>query len=229
MGATKVQLTLSILESNPRLDTVVVSDADTVWLRDPAPYLAQHPAADWFISTDCLSARTEAAWAPGHNQPRCGHVPGNIWGRAYNTGGCTGGQAVAAAAGARAAPCCPAPRASTTVPRQPCWPHLTRPSPSSDPALRRRVCGAQPRRRARHAGRLARLSAGPAAHHHGGCSLVCGRAAALFVCVFRGCGLGSAAHREHGFSGAKLQPYAARLAGHAPPSRTPSRPLHESK
>lgn len=34
----------------------MVSDADTVWLRDPSDYLAQHPSADWFISTDCLSA-----------------------------------------------------------------------------------------------------------------------------------------------------------------------------
>lgn len=28
----------------------------------------------------------EAAWAPAHNEPRCGHIPGNVWGRAYNTG-----------------------------------------------------------------------------------------------------------------------------------------------
>ena len=60
--------------------------ADTVWLRDPAPYLDQHPSADWFISTDCLSHDIEAAWQPGHNQPRCGHIAGNVWGRAYNTG-----------------------------------------------------------------------------------------------------------------------------------------------
>ena len=25
-------------------------------------------------------------WAPRHNQPRCGHVAGNSWGRAFNTG-----------------------------------------------------------------------------------------------------------------------------------------------
>ena len=63
-----------------------VRPADTVWLRHPQQYFDQRPAADWFISTDCLSHEVEAAWRPQHNQPRCGHVPGNIWGRAYNTG-----------------------------------------------------------------------------------------------------------------------------------------------
>lgn len=29
--------------------------ADVVWIRDPAAYLDQHPGADWFVSTDCLS------------------------------------------------------------------------------------------------------------------------------------------------------------------------------
>jgi len=58
-----------------------------VWLRDPSEYLlGTHPTADMFISTDCLSYEVEAAWQPGHNQPRCGHVPGNGWGRAFNTG-----------------------------------------------------------------------------------------------------------------------------------------------
>lgn len=38
----------------------MVSDSDTSWLRDPSDYLAQHPSADWFISTDCLSA--EVGW-----------------------------------------------------------------------------------------------------------------------------------------------------------------------
>ena len=60
--------------------------ADTVWLRDPTPYLDQHPSADWFVSTDCLSHAIEAAWQPAHNQPRCGHIAGNVWGRAWNTG-----------------------------------------------------------------------------------------------------------------------------------------------
>ncbi|EFN57248.1 expressed protein [Chlorella variabilis] len=86
MGAAKIQLTLSILEGGGGVDTVVVSDSDTVWLRHPQQYFDQRPAADWFISTDCLSHEVEAAWRPQHNQPRCGHVPGNIWGRAYNTG-----------------------------------------------------------------------------------------------------------------------------------------------
>ncbi|PRW57844.1 glycosyltransferase family 77 [Chlorella sorokiniana] len=86
MGATKVNLALSLLQANNSIDTVVVSDADAVWLHDPRPYFQQHPAADWLISTDCLSVTVEEQWAPGHQQPRCGHIPGNIWGRAYNTG-----------------------------------------------------------------------------------------------------------------------------------------------
>lgn len=86
MGATKVNLALSLLQANNSINTVVVSDADTVWLHDPRPYFRQHPAADVLISTDCLSATVEQQWAPGHQQPRCGHIPGNIWGRAYNTG-----------------------------------------------------------------------------------------------------------------------------------------------
>ena len=28
----------------------------------------------------------EAEWKPWHNQPRCGHVAKNTWGRAFNTG-----------------------------------------------------------------------------------------------------------------------------------------------
>ncbi|KAL4434049.1 hypothetical protein ABPG75_000490 [Micractinium tetrahymenae] len=86
MGATKVQFTLSLLEADNGFGTVVVSDSDVAWMRDPTDHFAQHPSADWFISTDCLSHEVEVAWQPGHNQPRCGHIPGNIWGRAYNTG-----------------------------------------------------------------------------------------------------------------------------------------------
>ena len=28
----------------------------------------------------------EEEWKAGHLQPRCGHIPGNTWGRAFNTG-----------------------------------------------------------------------------------------------------------------------------------------------
>jgi hypothetical protein len=28
----------------------------------------------------------EVDWKPAHFQPRCGHIPGNSWGRAFNTG-----------------------------------------------------------------------------------------------------------------------------------------------
>ena len=51
----QVEFVLSVLNARPNLDTIVVSDTDTVWLRDPRPYLASHPAAEWFASTDCLS------------------------------------------------------------------------------------------------------------------------------------------------------------------------------
>ena len=43
------------------VQTLVVSDTDTVWLRNPSDYLAKHPLADWFISTDCLSHEVRAA------------------------------------------------------------------------------------------------------------------------------------------------------------------------
>lgn len=62
---TQVQLALSVLENAANgIDTVVVSDADAAWLQDPCPYFAQHPAADWFISTDCLSHEV-GCWAGG--------------------------------------------------------------------------------------------------------------------------------------------------------------------
>lgn len=70
----------------PNLAHFIVCFADTSWVRDPSEYLARFPTADFFISTDCLSAAVEEAWQPRHNQPRCGHIPGNGWGRAFNTG-----------------------------------------------------------------------------------------------------------------------------------------------
>ncbi|KAI3434762.1 hypothetical protein D9Q98_002822 [Chlorella vulgaris] len=85
MGATKVQLVLTLLEELG-VDTVVVSDSDTSWLGDPSAHLNSYPTADMFISTDCLSHKLEDSWKAGHMQPRCGHIPGNGWGRAFNTG-----------------------------------------------------------------------------------------------------------------------------------------------
>ncbi|KAL4447981.1 hypothetical protein ABPG75_005200 [Micractinium tetrahymenae] len=85
MGAKKVQLVLTMLERY-EVQTIMVSDSDTTWLRDPSDYLAKYPQADWFMSTDCLSHQVEVEWQPRHNQPRCGHVAGNAWGRSFNTG-----------------------------------------------------------------------------------------------------------------------------------------------
>lgn len=50
----------------------------------PAGFLDQHPAADLFISSDCLSHRAEAEGIP--DVPRCGHVPGSTGHKIYNTG-----------------------------------------------------------------------------------------------------------------------------------------------
>lgn len=85
MGAKKVGLVLALLEEYD-VGIVTVSDADVTWMKDPTDYYAQHPTADWFLSTDCLSAKVEEAWKPVHLQPRCGHIPGNHWGRAFNSG-----------------------------------------------------------------------------------------------------------------------------------------------
>lgn len=51
----QVRFVLGILEQHPSLPLVVVSDTDTVWLRQPWPYFEQRPATEFFISTDCLS------------------------------------------------------------------------------------------------------------------------------------------------------------------------------
>ncbi|KAI3429416.1 hypothetical protein D9Q98_005511 [Chlorella vulgaris] len=85
MGAIKAQLVLEILERHPQLPLLVVSDSDTVWLRKPWAYFEQRPAADFFISTDCLSTEMEEAWTPKQGKPTCGHIPGN-WFYAFNTG-----------------------------------------------------------------------------------------------------------------------------------------------
>lgn len=87
MGVLKVSLVTALLEGY-KVQTLVVSDTDTVWMRDPSPYLDAHPLADWFISTDCLSPTFEDAADPKlrNANPRCGHVPGSTWGKALNTG-----------------------------------------------------------------------------------------------------------------------------------------------
>ena len=45
-----------------------------VWLREPTGYIAEHPAADMMISTDCASHDAEMRQTP--DVARCGHIPG---------------------------------------------------------------------------------------------------------------------------------------------------------
>lgn len=51
MGRVKIALIKQFLELGV---TVVISDIDTAWLRNPLPYFAKHPAADILTSTDQL-------------------------------------------------------------------------------------------------------------------------------------------------------------------------------
>ena len=60
MGSQKPKLVRRFLLER-RWAAVVLSDTDTVWLRNPQPYLALHPSADVYISTDCLSHQVRAA------------------------------------------------------------------------------------------------------------------------------------------------------------------------
>lgn len=59
MGSQKPKLVRRFLLER-RWAAVVLSDTDTVWLRNPQPYLALHPSADVYISTDCLSHQVRA-------------------------------------------------------------------------------------------------------------------------------------------------------------------------
>jgi hypothetical protein len=89
MGSNKPLIVLRLLEKHA-LGTVILSDVDTVWMRNPSDFLLRHPTADILISTDCLSHWIEAQQEPGkHDGPyfhRCGHLPGASFGRAFNTG-----------------------------------------------------------------------------------------------------------------------------------------------
>ncbi|KAL4452531.1 hypothetical protein ABPG75_008193 [Micractinium tetrahymenae] len=85
MGAHKVRLVLRLLEDHPRLPLVVVADSDTTWLREPWTYFEQRPGAEFFISSDCISAEMEDRWAADNPKASCGHIPGNA-GVAFNTG-----------------------------------------------------------------------------------------------------------------------------------------------
>ena len=90
MGSNKPLIVMRLLEQH-KLATVIISDVDTVWMRDPSEFLLRHPSADVLISTDCLSHWVEASFDPegssGHKHfHRCGHLPGATFGRAFNTG-----------------------------------------------------------------------------------------------------------------------------------------------
>jgi hypothetical protein len=60
MGSQKGRIVRHVMEQYG-YDTVILSDVDTVWLRDPSDVMADHPTADVFISTDCLS---HVVWTP---------------------------------------------------------------------------------------------------------------------------------------------------------------------
>eukprot|EP00892_Ulva_mutabilis_P008482 jgi/Ulvmu1/6005/UM026_0131.1 len=84
MGSQKPVAVLRLFEQ-VKAKAVVLMDTDTVWLRDPFPWLDQHPTADMFVSTDCLSHRVEVLQLP--DVARCGHVAGSSGpGWAMNTG-----------------------------------------------------------------------------------------------------------------------------------------------
>lgn len=68
------------------VETLVVSDTDTVWLRNPTPYLEDHPIADWFISTDCLSHSVSFSFVPGVTVWRWLLPPGG--GGGFQSAGC---------------------------------------------------------------------------------------------------------------------------------------------
>eukprot|EP00892_Ulva_mutabilis_P012572 jgi/Ulvmu1/9688/UM055_0026.1 len=94
MGSNKPLIVHHLLGSRAAAAAVVLSDVDTVWLRDPSDFIARFPSADAFISTDCLSHWVEAHAADSHahhsaapvHYHRCGHLPGATFGRAFNTG-----------------------------------------------------------------------------------------------------------------------------------------------
>lgn len=62
----QIQFVLGLLEQHPTLELVVVSDSDCVWLRPPWQYLEQRQGVDFFVSTDCLSAKVRGL---SHRQP----------------------------------------------------------------------------------------------------------------------------------------------------------------
>jgi Nucleotide-diphospho-sugar transferase len=83
----QVDLARTLLEEHGFVE-VVWTDTDVVWLRSPLAFLASHPTADIAIQTDCLSHVVEANFSEPfrHGFARCGHLPGNNYNNAFNTG-----------------------------------------------------------------------------------------------------------------------------------------------
>jgi hypothetical protein len=81
--STKPATVLELFEQRG-FEMVVIADTDTAWMRDPRPFLASHPTADAFVSSDCLSHAAEEGAPPprGRATARCGHVPGGEYGMA---------------------------------------------------------------------------------------------------------------------------------------------------
>ena len=86
-ATVQVDLARSLMETY-HFQEVIWTDTDLVWLRDPRPFLALHPTADIAIQTDCLSHFVEANFTQPfqHGISRCGHLPGNGFNNAFNTG-----------------------------------------------------------------------------------------------------------------------------------------------
>lgn len=53
MGAVKARFVLNLLE-NFKIQTVVVSDTDVVWVRDPTDYFTAHPKVYTLVPNSCI-------------------------------------------------------------------------------------------------------------------------------------------------------------------------------
>jgi hypothetical protein len=82
-----VDLARSLLEDYS-FQEIIWTDTDVVWLRSPLAFFASHPTADMAIQTDCLSHFVETSYTKPfqHHFSRCGHMPGNNFNNAFNTG-----------------------------------------------------------------------------------------------------------------------------------------------
>lgn len=61
IGAARPAVVERLLQDRRRFEAVVLSDADTVWLRHVRPLLVARPTADVFVATDCLSHQVRPA------------------------------------------------------------------------------------------------------------------------------------------------------------------------